>query len=96
MIFIPILLIVCLVSRLSASVVYPYTTTSEDVGKLLENFNPATDHRYPWEVGMGKYFQADIILRPSDFKNRNGVPLNETKRWTNATVPYVIDPTISE
>uniref|UniRef100_A0A182MN16 Metalloendopeptidase n=1 Tax=Anopheles culicifacies TaxID=139723 RepID=A0A182MN16_9DIPT len=62
-----------------------YGEPDEEVGKLVANYNPATDSRNVEE--LGSYVEGDILIdRPG---GRNGLS-NTATRWPKGVVPFVI------
>ncbi|XP_049300732.1 zinc metalloproteinase nas-1 isoform X1 [Anopheles funestus] len=62
-----------------------YGEPDEEVGKLVANYDPATDSRNVEE--LGSYVQGDILInRPG---GRNGIS-NNAARWPKGVVPFVI------
>ena len=92
--FVKMIILVALVLGLScqcfAAVTPPYTTPSAEVGKAVTQYDPASDPRKAWELGFGYYYQGDIMLRPDQYKQQNGIPFTSNNRWPNGTIPYVI------
>nr|XP_029734424.1 astacin-like isoform X1 [Aedes albopictus] len=84
-----ILILVCFMLQMSL-VRGDYYTPSEEVGRRLSEYNPAVDKQFPFEYGLGSYYQGDIMLvPPSD--GRVSVPDTLTSYiWPNGTVPYEI------
>ncbi|XP_055590670.1 zinc metalloproteinase nas-14-like [Uranotaenia lowii] len=71
-----------------------FTRQSYEVGKLVEEYDPDSDPRLPHELGIGHYFQGDIMLEPS--QARVSIPdYYSSYSWPNATVPYYISYRIS-
>lgn len=69
-------------------------------GEDLKRYDPSTDSRYPFELGLGRYYQGDIMLVPPEGRNKDGrvsVPDSLTSYiWPNGTVPYEIAGNFSE
>ncbi|XP_058456732.1 hatching enzyme 1.2-like [Malaya genurostris] len=73
-----------------------YYTPNEDVGQKLSGYDPSNDKRYPFEFGIGYYYQGDIMLVPPE-NGRVSIPDTLTSYiWPNGTVPYVIVGNFSE
>ncbi|XP_055609012.1 zinc metalloproteinase nas-14-like [Uranotaenia lowii] len=78
------------ISQFLCVVIGDYYTPSEEVGKLLAQYNPKNDTRYPFELGFGHYFQGDIMLVPPS-KSRVSVSERYASRiWPGGRVPYEI------
>uniref|UniRef100_A0A182VPR5 Metalloendopeptidase n=1 Tax=Anopheles minimus TaxID=112268 RepID=A0A182VPR5_9DIPT len=62
-----------------------YGEPDENVGKLVANYNPATDSRNVEE--LGSYVEGDMLIdRPS---GRNGLA-DTASRWPKGVVPFVV------
>nr|NP_001394963.1 astacin-like precursor [Aedes aegypti] len=67
-----------------------YYTPSEEVGQKLSTYNPAVDKQFPFEYGLGTYYQGDIMLVPPA-NGRVSIPDTLTSYiWPNGTVPFEI------
>ncbi|XP_055623101.1 astacin-like [Toxorhynchites rutilus septentrionalis] len=67
-----------------------YYTPSEEVGRELAKYDRENDERYPFEYGLGYYYQGDIMLVPPE-DARVSIPDSLTSYiWPNGTVPYEI------
>ncbi|XP_058827960.1 astacin-like [Topomyia yanbarensis] len=67
-----------------------YYTPSEEVGRELSQYDPINDKRYPFEFGLGYYYQGDIMLVPPE-DGRVSIPDTLTSYiWPNGRVPYTI------
>ncbi|XP_053667785.1 hatching enzyme 1.2 [Anopheles marshallii] len=62
-----------------------YGEPDEEVGKLVANYDPATDSRNVEE--LGSYVEGDILIDRPD--GRNGLS-NTAARWPKGVVPFVI------
>lgn len=54
-------------------------------GEILKNEYSKFDRRKPFEMGLGYYYQGDILLKPKTSKV--GL-LDPATRWPNGIVPY--------
>lgn len=64
------------------------------LGKRHHSYRHGVNRSHPFELGVGYYYQFDIMLRPE--VQRNAIPLEDDIRWPNAVVPYVISSTFCE
>ncbi|XP_058455591.1 astacin-like [Malaya genurostris] len=64
-----------------------YYKPSKAVGVRLAKEYSKFDRRYPFEFGLGHYYQGDIILKPQTSKV---VIRNTADRWPKGIVPYKI------
>ncbi|XP_001868425.2 zinc metalloproteinase nas-14 [Culex quinquefasciatus] len=62
-----------------------YHEPREEVGEILKNEYSKFDRRKPFEMGLGYYYQGDILLKPKTSKV--GL-LDPATRWPNGIVPY--------
>ncbi|XP_044763767.1 zinc metalloproteinase nas-13-like [Coccinella septempunctata] len=69
-----------------SDLIKPATSPDEESGKMVETWEEISGVN-PEE--MGNYFEGDIMLPPRSV-SRNGLR-NETFRWENAIIPYVIE-----
>ncbi|XP_001863499.2 astacin [Culex quinquefasciatus] len=69
------------------------TKPRPEVGKRHHSYRRGVNRSHPFELGVGYYYQFDIMLRPE--VHRNAIPLEDDIRWPNAVVPYVISSTFS-
>ncbi|XP_058837117.1 low choriolytic enzyme-like [Topomyia yanbarensis] len=65
-----------------------YYTPSEEVGRALSQYDRMNEKRFPFEFGMGHYYQGDIMLvRPEN--GRVSIPDSLTSYiWPKGRVPY--------
>ncbi|XP_055543472.1 zinc metalloproteinase nas-14-like [Wyeomyia smithii] len=64
------------------------TRPYKEVGDRFRNYNRKVNKTHPFEMGIGYYYQYDIMLKP-DFQ-QNAVSASTTNRWPNAVVSYQI------
>ncbi|XP_055610976.1 hatching enzyme 1.2-like [Uranotaenia lowii] len=83
------ILLLC-AAELIWTVLGEYHTPSEEVGKRVANYDPKVSRGYPFELGLGYYFQGDIMLEPP---KKGRVSVSEryvAKIWPRGRVPYQI------
>ncbi|KAL9698221.1 hypothetical protein quinque_001662 [Culex quinquefasciatus] len=65
------------------------TKPHHEVGKRHRSYDQGMNQCHPFELGLGYYYQMDIMLKPDVVDSV--VPVVYTKyRWPGARVPYVI------
>lgn len=58
-------------------------------GRRHRTYKRGVNKTHPFELGIGYYYQMDIMLKPE--VAQNAIPNIYTNiRWPNAIVPYVI------
>ncbi|XP_055602364.1 astacin-like [Uranotaenia lowii] len=87
--YIKLVLVICTASVLG-SVNGDYFTPSAEVGRRVAKFDPKVSRGYPFELGLGIYYQGDIMLAPTE-KTRVSVSERYASRfWPGGRVPYEI------
>ncbi|XP_055602365.1 astacin-like [Uranotaenia lowii] len=67
-----------------------YYTPSEEVGRKLSQYNSEVDQRFPFEYGLGHYYQGDIMLVPPKDEKVSIPDTWTTYIWPGGVIPYEI------
>ncbi|XP_055643412.1 astacin-like [Toxorhynchites rutilus septentrionalis] len=62
----------------------------DEVGRRMRHYKRSVNKTFPFEQGMGIYFQGDIMLRPELEENAIRSDNNPNVRWPNGVVPFKI------
>ncbi|KAL9697845.1 hypothetical protein quinque_001286 [Culex quinquefasciatus] len=69
---------------------YYATRPQKIVGDRHRNYKRGVNKTHPFELGIGVYYQMDIMLKPETDQNALVSTNNPNLRWPNAIVPYRI------
>ncbi|KAL9697846.1 hypothetical protein quinque_001287 [Culex quinquefasciatus] len=74
---------------------YFATTPHKAVGDRHRNYKRGVNKTHPFELGIGFYYQSDIMLKPSVAANAIPLGSDPNVRWPGAVVPYIITGTFT-